>query len=383
MTDLPTFESGFSTPEMGEVFSAAATVEAFLEFEAGLALALADAGLAPPGEAEAVAASCRQPVADPERILAATWERGTPIIALEEEIGGRLASDSDRRWFHYGATTQDAVDTGHMIQARAALVVLDDLLVGVARRMRDLAEEFRDQPQIGRTFLQQARPTTFGLRAAAWLDEVLGHIEKLREERLRLRVQLGGSAGNMAAYGGAATEVLLALARELDLQAPDIAWHSNRSPVFDLAHAVASSAHAMEKVAVDIALLAQSEVAEITVRPGGSSSMPEKRNPIDAIRGRAAAEACKGFAAMITTSPAHELDRGVGAWHLEWLAIPMLFQSAAAAVEAVDGCLASLEVDTATMDSRVDPGDLESLRAIDPRQMNRVFARFDRVVLSQ
>jgi len=368
---------------MREVFSAAATVEAFLEFEAGLALALADAGLAPQEDAEAVAAACRRPIPDPERILAATWERGTPILALAEEIRERIPTDSARRWFHHGATTQDAVDTGHMIQARAALAVLDDLLVSSARRLRDLAQDHRDQPQIGRTFLQQGRPTTFGLRAAGWLDEVLGHIEGVRAERLLLKVQLGGSAGNMAAYGAAATEVLAALARRLDLQAPDLAWHSNRSPILALANSVAGSAHTMAKIALDVALLAQSEVAEVIVRAGGSSSMPEKRNPIDALRGRAAAEACKGFAAMIAASPVHELDRGVGAWHLEWLAMPLLFQSAAAAVEAVDGCLASLEVDAATMTSRVQPEDMDALRAIDPRQMDRVLARFDKVVPSR
>ena len=139
----------------------------------------------------------------------------------------------------------------------------------------------------------------------------------------------------------------------------------------------------MAKIALDIALLAQSEVAEVTVRAGGSSSMPEKRNPIDAVRGRAAAEACKGFAAMIAASPVHELDRGIGAWHLEWLAMPLMFQSAAAAVEAVDDCLASLEVDAATMTSRVKPEDVDALRTIDPRQMDRVLARFDKVLPSR
>lgn len=373
-------DSGFSTPAMRHVFSASETVLALLTFEAELALALADAGLAPSEAADDVAAACRDPVDDPEGILTSVWERGTPLISLREVVAGRLDDESALVWFHYGATSQDAIDTGHMIQAKKALGVLDDSLVQVAGRLRDLAVEYRDQPQMGRTFLQYARPTTFGFRAAQWLDAVLGHIDDLRPERDNLRLQLGGSVGNMAAYGSAATEVLASLARRLELQPPDIAWHSDRTPVIALVEAVARAALTMAKIAGDIVLLAQSNIAEVMVRPGGSSSMPEKRNPIDAIRARATAEACRGFATMITSPARPELDRGIGGWHLEWFALPQVFATAGAAVEAIDLCLEGLTVDTVRMAAPVTGEDLKTLQAVDARQIDRVLTRFDRLV---
>ncbi|MPZ51140.1 MAG: 3-carboxy-cis,cis-muconate cycloisomerase [Acidimicrobiia bacterium] len=373
-------ENGFSTPAMAEVFSAPETVAAIISFEAELALALVDAGLAPSEEASEVAAACREPVDDPEGILASVWDSGTPLIALREVVATRI-DESALRWFHHGATTQDAIDTGHMIQAKKALGVLDESLTQVTRTLRGLVTEYREQPQMGRTFLQYARPTTFGFRAAQWLDAVLTNIDDLRHERENLRLQLGGSVGTMASYGLAATEVLLSLARRLDLQPPNIAWHSDRSSVHALAEAVARSAQTMAKIAGDIVLLAQSDVAEVKVRPGRSSSMPEKRNPIDAIRARAAAGACHGFAAMLTSAPPPELDRGIGGWHLEGFALPRVFTSAGAAVEAIGLCLESLTVNTTRMAAPVTGEDLKTLQAVDPRQIDRVLTRFNKTVM--
>jgi 3-carboxy-cis,cis-muconate cycloisomerase len=374
----PTFDRGFTTPEMATVFSAERTVAVILEFEAALAGALADAGVAPMEAAAAIAAACLEPFGQPETLLASAWESGTALIAIKAEIERRLDAES-KGWVHRGATSQDAVDTGRMLQAKDGLAQLEGSAVAVARHLRGLVDRHRHQPQMARTFLQDARPTTFGARAAGWLAPTLGHINELRRVRGTLPVQLGGPSGDSSSYGMAATEVIAALARRLGLTAPPVAWHTDRSPIWGLARTVEAMALTATKISTDVALLAQSSVGEVTVRPGGSSSMAEKRNPIDAIRAVAAASACSGFASMLVMAPVNQLDRGVGGWHTEWLALPMLFHTGAAAVASVATLLESLEVDTERMSRVIEESGLEASTP-DNRLIDGVLARFDQVV---
>lgn len=344
MPDWPSFDPGFSTETLTTLYSPGSWVDAMLRFEEALALALADTGLAPRDEAEAIATACRIGVEDPHRILESTWETGTPVIALREAVGAG-------EWFHYGATTQDVIDTAQMIQADEALEILDGHLSAIAGRLRDLTLQHRQQPQMGRTFLQDARPTTFGFRTATWLDAVLEHIVELRHLRGRLAVQLGGPVGTRDAYGDQDRAVIDAVADRLQLGTSALTWQTNRTGVLALAQAVDRMARTMAKIGTDIALLASSSIAEVTVRSGGSSSMPEKKNPIDSVRTVAAAAACAGATAMLTAAPPHELERAVGGWHVEWLALPLVFQTAGASVEAMEVCLDSLEVDPEVMGS--------------------------------
>jgi len=369
-------DPGFTTEEMSAVFSASRRVKAMAAFEAALALALADTGIAPREEADAVAAACRLPSTDPDGILAATWSEGTPLNRLLPEIGGRLNQD-EARWLHHGATTQDAVDTATMILAGEALGILDDMLSMLARRLAELVVEHRAHPQIGRTFLQHARPTTFGFRAATWLDSSLRHIGELRAGRAGLAVQLGGPVGNLAPYGEQGVDVMAALAERLGLQTPAVPWHTDRSRVWSLVASLEACARTMSRIGSDVALLASSDIAEIRVRPGGSSSMSEKRNPIDAMRAVAAASACSGAAGMIVAGSSHELDRGIGGWHVEWVAVPMVFETAAASVEAMTTCLESLEVDAVRMTARAGS---ESAPVLDQRLIARVLADYDETV---
>ncbi len=367
-------DPGFTTLEMGAAFAPSSRVSALMRFEAALALAMADVGIVDEEAAGAVAEACAQPAADPDAVLAGTWTEGTPLIPLLAEIRGRL-SESDARWAHFGATSQDAVDTAMMLQAAAGLEILEHRLTDLARLIAPMVDEYRDQPHVGRTFLQHARPTTFGVRLAGWLEPVLRHVAELRETRAALVVQLGGPVGDLAGYGDRGVEVMAALARRLDLKTPDLPWHTDRSRVSAMVSAIERPARTMAKIAVDVALLNQSEIAEIRVRGGGSSSMTEKRNPIGAIRAVAAAEACSAAAGIVTSGRPHELDRAVGGWHAEWLAIPLVFQTAAAAVEGVTRCLESLEVDrdrmSAQVKDRVTP---------DPALIEGVLSRFDEVI---
>jgi 3-carboxy-cis,cis-muconate cycloisomerase len=376
MMPRPTFDPGFSTEELTSIFSARSTVEAMLDFEAALALALGDAGLAPVGEAEEVAAACRAGVPEPEGVLASTWENGTPLIKLLDAVSTSIDNEEARQWLHFGATSQDAIDTGAMLQAARALAVTTSGLTSLAGLLCDLTVGFRDQPQMGRTFLQEARPITFGLRTASWLDAVIGHIGELRGQREILHVQLGGPVGDLSAYGEQAAKVVAALAARLQLSEPDISWHTNRTPVLALAQAVERTALTMAKVGSDVAILASNAISEISVRSGGSSSMPEKRNPIDAVRAIAAARACVAAVSMMTTTEGKELDRGIGGWHVEWMALPLVFQTAGAAVEAIENTMQSLEVDREKMTANAGPDSPTVASA----QIDRVLAAYDRII---
>jgi 3-carboxy-cis,cis-muconate cycloisomerase len=370
VTARPTFDSGFTTPELSQLFSDQATVAALLEFEAALALSLVDTGIAPQAAAEEVSAACRAGVPDPAAILDSTWETGTPLLALRQEVTAGMAPES-AQWFHYGATTQDAVDTGLGLQSRQGLSILEEGLLRMVRRLVELTTENRDRPQTGRTFLQPALPTTFGLRTAGWLASTLDRIAELRAADESLQVQLGGSNGTLSAYGDRGATVVSALATRLGLRAPDVTWHADRTSTLSMAQTLGRVAATMGKIATDVAILTSPEIAEITVRSGGSSSMPAKENPLDPIRARAAAAACTGAVAMLGAAPSVELDRGVGGWHVEWLAIPLAFQTCGASVEAMRWCLDSVVVDADRMESRA-PGPVSP--AIGP-QIDAVLAR--------
>ncbi|HEX6220998.1 MAG TPA: lyase family protein [Acidimicrobiia bacterium] len=353
MTGSPVSIWGFSTPAMDELFAADGVVSAVLRFEAALALSLSDVGMAPESETQAVAAACEVQVGDAEGLLATTWESGTPLLAIVELIEARLSTDDERRWVHHGSTTQDAIDTAYVLLTRDALGDLEAAVSRLASAMRALVIEHRDQAHMGRTFLQNALPTTFGLRVAGWLDPMLTHLENLRETRDGLAVQLGGPVGDLGAFGENGGAVVAALAKRLGLEAPVLAWHSDRSRVRAVVNTVDDAVASIAKVATDVALLAQSAVGEVTTRAGGSSSMPHKKNPVDAIRALAAADVCHGAAAMVRGGRPHELDRSLGSWQAEWAAMPLLFSAASAVIDAGTTLLESLEVNASAMESRV------------------------------
>jgi 3-carboxy-cis,cis-muconate cycloisomerase len=217
------------------------------------------------------------------------------------------------------------------------------------------------------------------MRVATWLDATLEHIVTIRKARADLALQLGGPVGNRAELGDAADQVVAVAARHLDLIATPIAWHTDRTRVWRLVATVEESVRAMAKIALDIALLDQSDTSEVSVRGGGSSSMPEKRNPIDSIRALAAADATRGAAAMITQGRPHELDRALGSWHVEWFALPLLFHTAAAVVEAVELLTESLRVESEEMSSRVPP-EARILDSAMGDQIERVVSRYEQVV---
>ncbi len=379
MSDATGFDPGFSTTAMTRTFSAAARVRAMCAFEAALAGAAADVGLIPGDVAAEIERVCLEPVADAEPLLAAGWEAGTPVVVLLERLRAGLSPDAARS-IHRGATTQDVVDSALMAQVGAGLELLAAGVQRVAVALRSLAREHRETPMMGRTFFQHAQPTTFGLRAAFWLEPLVRHLAELRATAGSLPLQLGGPVGNQAELGEHATEVAAGVAARLGLVVPAVPWHTDRSRLAEVISLTVRIASSAAKIGSDVAHLARTETGEIRTRSGTSSSMPGKRNPIDAIRAVAAAQACAAVAQIVTAAPPHELERGVGAWHAEWFAVPLVFQTAAAAVESAGAVAGSIEVDGARMAASLGAPAEPAMLAAAAALVDRVLAAADAAI---
>lgn len=365
------FDPGFTTSAMAAAFSPAARVRAMCRVEAALASASADAGVIDREVAREIVAACQGELDHPDAILAGGWEVGTPVLALLEVLRTRL-SDVAAAALHHGATTQDIVDTGLMLQAREGLGTLRDGLAHVCSRLRELAATHRDTPATAWTFLQPAVPTTVGLRVAGWLSPTVRHAAAVRQAQSGLPLQLGGPTGSLEALGPQALAVQDGVGAALGLRVPELPWHTDRSHLADLAGHLERVAGTMAKIGTDLALLAHRDVARM--RGGESSSMPDKHNPIDAVRAVATADACRAAASVVTGGRPHELERGVGGWHAEWWAMPMAFQTCAASVEAIGRA-----VDTLTLPPEdVDRGPTVAAATF----VDRVVAACDRELSS-
>jgi 3-carboxy-cis,cis-muconate cycloisomerase len=244
---------------------------------------------------------------------------------------------------HRGATSQDILDTAAALVARDATAIVAAELDGVARACAAQADAHRESVMAGRTLLQQAVPTTFGLKAASWLVGIVHARQRLVQ--MRLPAQLGGAAGTLAALGGDALDVLHAYAGELDLPEPVLPWHTRRLPIAELGAALAVAAGFCAKIALDIALLAQTEVAEVRLPEGGvSSTMPHKRNPVGPVLTRACAEHVRAAATTLLNLE-HEHERAAGAWHAEWKALSDALAFAGGAAASLRETLDRIEVD--------------------------------------
>jgi 3-carboxy-cis,cis-muconate cycloisomerase len=292
-----------------ETVSDGAWVRAMLDAEAALAAAQAAEGVISAEAAEAVARAC-----EGEFDLSQARAAANPVVPLARALRER-APDA-----HFGATSQDILDTAAMLVTRRARALILDELDGVAAACSRLADEHRGTPMAARTLMQQALPTTFGLKSAGWLAGVAAARRGLAA--VPLAVQLGGPAGTLAGLGPA---VLARFAAELELEEPPLPWHGDRTRVAALGAALAIAAGACEKVALDVILLAQNEVGEVAESGeggrGGSSAMAHKRNPVGAVRARAAARSARGAAGVLLEAMAGEHERAAGAWQSEWGAL--------------------------------------------------------------
>jgi 3-carboxy-cis,cis-muconate cycloisomerase len=317
-----------------------------LDFEAALARACASAGLVPADAAAAISAACQAEQFDIAALGRDAAASGNPAVPLIASLRAKLPGDVADH-VHRGATSQDVIDTAAMLVARRALgPILDHAATAVSACTR-LAAEHRETVMIGRTLLQQAVPTTFGLKAAGWLAGVARARRQLVDVGERqVALQFGGAAGTLAALGEAADEVAAALGRELELAVPPLPWHTERSRPVLIADGLALLSGSFGKIARDVTLLAQNEVGEVRLaRGGGSSAMPHKRNPVAAVAVLACAARTSGLAATINASLVQEHERATGAWHAEWESWSDLLRLTGAAAAWTAELLDGLEVD--------------------------------------
>ena len=354
---MTTFGPLFVPRELLDVVSGRAWLEAMLEFESALARAEAQVGIVPSEAVAAISERCDPGLYDFDDLLERGRAVGSPpeplVRALREKVGGDAAG-----YVHWGATSQDVMDTASMLVARGALDLVLVELEGVTASLARLAEAHRSTPMAARTMLQQALPTTFGLKAAGWLVAVLESRGILGAVRERLAVQFGGAAGTLAAVGEHGPAILRLLAEDLGLAEPVLPWHTNRVRIAELGAALATASGVLAKIALDVVLLAQTEVDEAREEiGGGSSTLPHKHNPIESTLARACARLVDGYASVLATGLEQEHERAAGAWHAEWEALSGALAYTGGAAHAVGQAVGSLQVDGERMQRNLGATD--------------------------
>ncbi len=350
------FDAIFAPEALLDELSDRAWLQAMLDSERALAGAEAALGLIPAAAADAIAAACHADSFDAARIAQEGRSAGNPaeplVRALRAAVGGEAAG-----YVHHGATSQDVVDTAAMLVSRRALERILADVDAVTAACAGLADAHRATPMVARTLLQQALPTTFGLKAATWLAGVLEARRLVLGARDELALQLGGGAGTLAALGEHGPAIAARAARELGLAEPALPWHTARVRVAALGSALAILAGALGKIALDVVLLAQTEVGEVSEPSasgrGRSSTMPHKHNPVGSLLTLACARRAQAAAGLLAGSLVQEHERAAGAWQAEWEAIASCLASAGGAAASMAEVLGGLEVHRARMDANL------------------------------
>lgn len=351
----------FRTDAMREIFSDRGRLQAMLDFEAALARAEARAGVIPKSAAPAIGAQCEAKLFNIEALARGAVLAGNTAIPMVKALTA-LVEKSDRAaagYVHWGATSQDAMDTGLILQLRRALDLVDADVVRLSDALARLAKKHRKTPMAGRTWLQQAVPVTFGLKAAGALSAVERHRARLRELRARvLVIQFGGAAGTLASLGGRGLDVGKALAAELKLGEADMPWHAHRDRIAEVATTLGLLTGTLGKIARDLSMMMQTEIGE-ALEPaapgkGGSSTLPHKRNPVGAAVVLAAATKVPALVSMMLSAMVQEHERGFGNWHAEWETLPEICMLSAGALAQIVQMIEGLEIDTARMRDNLD-----------------------------
>jgi 3-carboxy-cis,cis-muconate cycloisomerase len=343
----------FTTPAMRAVFSDEARLQRMLDVEAALARAQAKLGLIPAEAAAEITAKADVARFDPAAIGRGTELVGYPVVPLTKALSQACAGDAGR-YVHWGATTQDIIDTALVLQLREALHLIRQDLQGIEAALADLARRYRDTPMAGRTHAQHALPITFGFKCALWLAPLQRHSDRLaRLSREIALVQFGGAVGTLASLGADGIRVMEALAAELGLGTPPIAWHVGRDGLAEAASFLGLLTGSLGKIATDTALLMQAEIGEVA-EPwqegrGGSSTMPQKRNPIACEFILACAKNVRELVPVMLDAIVQDHERATGPWQAEWVALPQAFALTAGALHHTRAMLEGLVVDPARM----------------------------------
>lgn len=355
--DSNLFRDMFGTAEMRAVFSDKALIERYIEVEVALAKAEARCGVIPREAAAQIAELSRYESLDLALMQHETEIVGYPILPLVEQLS-KLCGEAGR-YVHWGATTQDIMDTAVVLQVRAALALVERDIQAVRGLLADLAQRYRDTPMAGRTHLQHALPITFGYKCAVWLSMFDRHAERLVELRPRVEVgQFAGAAGTLASLGDKGLEVQAALMQELGLGVPQATWHVARDGLAETLNFLGLVTASLGKVALDIMMMMTSELGEayepFVKGRGASSTMPQKRNPISCELMYAAAKGVRQQAGLMLDAMIQDFERSTGPWQAEWIAIPEAFALTGASLGQARFMLAGLDVRTERMRRNLD-----------------------------
>ncbi len=326
--DSQVFGTLYGSDSMRAVFDDRAYLQRMLDVEAALARVQARQGIIPTDAARAITDAAKLEHLDLGALAASTRNVGYPVVGLVQGLN-RAAGEAGR-WTHWGATTQDIMDTALVLQVRAGLSLIREELRAIVKALGERAETHRHTLMAGRTHLQHALPITFGLKCAIWLQPLLTHLARLGELSRRIEfVQFGGAAGTLASLGDQGIAVMEGLAAELDLAAPLAPWHVLRDGLAEAVGFLGLLSGSFAKIATDVILLAQTDVAEVA-EPyvegrGSSSTMPQKRNPIASEYILAAARMVQGLVPVMQGAMAQDHERGTGPWQVESLVLPQSF----------------------------------------------------------
>ncbi len=359
--DNQLFDAYFTAPAMREIFSDRGRVQGMLDFEAALARAEAAVGVIPQVAVAPIEAACHAERYDFGALAEAIAVAGNSAIPLVKALGKVIASGvpEAERYVHLGATSQDAMDTGLVLQLRAALNLIETDLQRLAESLARQAEAHADTPLAGRTWLQHATPVTLGMKIAGWLGALTRHRQRLQELKPRLlTLQFGGASGTLAALGDQALPVAEALAAQLNLQLPEQPWHTQRDRLVEFASVLGLVAGSLGKIGRDISLLMQTEAAEVfePAAPGngGSSTMPHKRTPVGAAVLIGAATRVPGLLSTLFAAMPQEHERSLGLWHAEWETLPEICCLVSGALRQAQIIADGLQVDAVRMRDNLD-----------------------------
>jgi 3-carboxy-cis,cis-muconate cycloisomerase len=355
--DSAIFRDMFGTPAMREVFSDEGAVARYVAVEVALAAAEARTGLIPKDAADTIREKADAKSLDLSKLKAETDLVGYPIVGVVHQLAKQCGEAG--RYVHWGATTQDIMDTATVLQVRDALALVDEDLVAIEAALAGLADKHRRTVMAGRTHLQHALPVTFGYKAAIWLGMMQRHRQRLAELKPRALVgQFAGAAGTLASLGDKGLAVHDALMDELGLGKATVPWHVARDGLAETASFLALVGGSLGKIATDVMLMMQTEVAE-AFEPflqgrGSSSTMPQKRNPISCELIVASSRIVRQSAGLMLDAMLADHERATGPWHLEWVALPEAFIASSGALRQARFMLEGLIVDAGRMRRNLD-----------------------------
>jgi 3-carboxy-cis,cis-muconate cycloisomerase len=355
--DSDIFRDMFGTAEMRAVFSDDNLLKCYVEAEVALAVAQGFTGVIPQSAADAIAKVAPTVALDRAKLKQEAENVGYPILGLVRQLSAKLGDAG--RYVHWGATTQDIMDTATVLQVRAGLDIVERDITAVSAALAKLAAKYRDTPMAGRTHLQQALPITFGYKCAIWLDAMDRHAARLKELKPRVLVaQFGGAAGTLASLGDKGLEVRCEYARALNLADPPITWHVARDAVAESVNFLGLVTGSLGKIGFDIMLMMATELAEafepFAAHRGASSTMPQKRNPISSEILVANAKAVRQHAGLMLDAMIQDFERATGPWHVEWMAVPESFILTAGSLAQAKFMLEGLIVDEGRMRRNLD-----------------------------